>query len=101
MVVDSLLRRQVAVVGRNRSRDKIDHRMQGSLLPARPRVVGHGHNGEVAEEGDRPCAVEVCRKHLAHILREAGNPWDVRSLDVQGVGSKDHSEDEEAVCASD
>lgn len=99
----SLQHWQVAVAGRSRSRGKIvDRKLEGSLLLAGPmEVADRGRSGEEGEEDDLPCAVVACRKHLVHIQDGEGSPLDVRRLDGQGVGSKDHSEGGEAVCASD
>lgn len=101
---DSLQHWQVAVVGKSHSRGKIDRTMEGSrvrVLGGPMEVPGGGRSGEEVEEGDLPCAVVACRKHLVHIQDGEGSPLDVRRLDVQGVGSKDHSEGGEAACASD
>ena len=85
-------------VGNQGSQDMIGRKLEGKVLLV---VVVRGHSDEEAEEGDLPCEVAVaCRKHQVHIRDEVGRPLGGRRLDVQGVGSKGHSEGEEAVCAS-
>jgi len=102
---DSLQHWQVAVVGKSHSRGKIvDRKLEGNrvrVLGGPKEVPGDGRSGEEVEEGDLPCAVVACRKHLVRIQDGEGSPLGAHMLDVQGVGSRDHSEDEEAVCASD
>ena len=64
-------------------------------------VVVRGHSDEEVEEGGLPCAVVACRKHPVHIQDGVGSPSGDRSLGVQDVGSKDHSEGAVVVCAWD
>ena len=75
------------------------HKPEGKLLLV---ATVRGHSDEEVEEGDLPCeVVAACRNHQVHIRDEVGSPSGARTLGVQGVGSKDHSAGEVAVCASD
>lgn len=62
-------------------------------------VADRDHSDGEAEAGDLPCVVVACRRHQVRIQGVEGSPLGVRKLGVQGAGSRDHSEDGEAVCA--
>jgi hypothetical protein len=90
------------VVDMSHNQGKIDHMLEGSLLVGGPMVVaGHGRSDEEVEGGDQPYEVVACHKRSVRTRGEVGSPLDVHSLDVQGAGSRVHSEGEEAGCASD
>jgi hypothetical protein len=95
---------QMGAVDMSHNQGKIDHMLEGILLPAglmAVAVVGHGRSDEEAEEGDLPYEVVACRKRSVRTRDEVGSPLGVHILDVQGAGNMVHSEGEEAGCASD
>jgi hypothetical protein len=93
---------QMGVVDMSRNRGKIDHMLEGSLLVGGPMVVAdHGHSDEEVEGGGLPCEVVVYHRRSVRTRGVVGSPLDARKLDVQGAGSRVHSEGEEAGCASD
>jgi hypothetical protein len=96
--------RQMDAVDMSRNQGKIDHMLEGNLLPAEQMAVAvadHGRSDEEVEEGGLPCEVVACRKRSVRTRDEVGSPLGVHILDVQGAGNMVHSEGEEAGCASD
>lgn len=72
-----------------------------SLVPASRWAAAAVHGCSEAGEGDvHPCA-EVCRKKRLHTQDAVGKASGGRNRDVLDADSKDRSEGEAAVCASD
>jgi hypothetical protein len=98
---DRMQRWQVKVDNR-RSQGMIGRKLEGSLAPTWLMVVVvRDRSDEEVEGGGLPCVAVACRKHWVHIRDEVGSPSGARSLDGQGAGNRDHSEDEVVVCAWD